>query len=46
MHSKLVQYLTNKSFVLTNIYYDRYTENELETIYNHINNDLISLSNQ
>jgi len=40
MHKKLVSYLTSKSFSYTNIYYDKYTDEEFATLYEHINNEI------
>lgn len=40
MHKKLVQYLTNRSFNYNSIYYERYTDNELETLYKLINKEI------
>ena len=43
MHQKLVILLTSKSYSYTAIYYDRYSDNELDSLYNHID---LSFKNQ
>jgi hypothetical protein len=34
MHNKLIQLLTKNGFPYSNLYYERYTDDELERIYN------------
>lgn len=38
IHKKFVSYLTSKTFPYPNVYYDRYTDNELVSLYQHIDN--------
>jgi hypothetical protein len=40
MHDKLIQLLTKNGFPLTNLYYERYTDDELDQIYSFINSKI------
>lgn len=40
MHHKFTTYLISKNFQYSNIYYDRYTDQELDNLYSHINVEL------
>ena len=41
MHKKLIQYLTDRSFNYKNIYYETLSNQELDYIYNIVNNDIL-----
>jgi hypothetical protein len=43
MHNKLVILLTKNNFPYTNLYYERYSDNELFMIYSYVNNSLSKL---
>ena len=44
MHQKLISELSTKSIPMANLYYDKYTNTELDIIYKKVNDDLMLIN--
>jgi hypothetical protein len=44
MHQKLIAKLSADVLPISNLYYEKYTDNELDIIYNKVNNDLLNIN--